>query len=68
MSCSIVRKSLINILDRLAEGEIVNKVASELGIGNSTMTDVKNKSRVQSFVSSMESLSVRSKEHKKAPC
>ena len=39
-SCSIVRKSLINILDRLAEGEKVSKVASELGIGNSTMTDV----------------------------
>ena len=41
MSCSIVRKSLINIVNRLAEGEKeVSKVASELGIGNSTMTDV----------------------------
>ena len=39
-SCSVVRKSLINILDRLAEGEKVCKVASKLGFGNSTMTDV----------------------------
>ena len=68
MSCSIVRKSLIDILDRLAESEKVSEVASEFGIGNSTMADVKNKSRVQSFVSSMESLSVRLKERKKAPC
>ena len=42
-SCSIVRKSLINILHRLAKGEKVSEVASELGIGNSTVTDVKKK-------------------------
>ena len=39
-SWSVIRKSLINILDRLAEGEKVSKVASELGIGNSTMTNL----------------------------
>ena len=44
VSCFIVRKSRTkNILDRLAEGEKVSKFASEFGIGNSTMTDVKNK-------------------------
>ena len=36
-SCTIVRKSLLNILDRLAEGEKLSKGASEFGIGNSTV-------------------------------
>ena len=55
----------LSILDRLAKGEKATKVASEFGIGNSTVTDLKKKeSRIQSFVSSMESLSVCSKEHK----
>ena len=31
---------IINILNRVAEGEKVTKVANELGIGNSTMIDV----------------------------
>ena len=39
-SRSIVRKSLIDILDRLPEGEKVSEVANELGIGNSTMINV----------------------------
>ena len=41
----------------------MSKVASEFG--NSMVTNVKYKSRIRSFVSSMESLSVCSKERKK---
>ena len=53
------------ILDRLAKGEKATSIASEFGIGNSTVTDLKkNESRIRAFVSSMESLSVCSKEHK----
>jgi len=62
----LVNKS--SILDRLAKGEKATKVASEFGNGNSTVTDLKkNKSRIWSFisyVSSMKSLSVCSKERK----
>ena len=55
----------LSILNRLAKGEKGTKVASEFGIGNSTVTDLKKKeSRIQLLVSSMESLSVRSKERK----
>ena len=49
----------LSILDRLAKGEKATKVAGEFGIGNSMVTDLKkNESRIRSFVSSMESLSV----------
>ena len=49
----------LSILDRIAKGEKVTKVAGEFGIGNSMVTDLKkNESRIRSFVSSMESLSV----------
>ena len=49
----------LSLLDRLAIGEKVTKVASEFGIGNSTVTDLKKKeSRIRSFILSMESLSV----------
>ena len=49
----------LSVLDRLAKGEKATKVASEFGIGNSTVTDLKKKeSRIRLFVSSMESLSV----------
>ena len=51
--------SMRNILNRIA------KVASEFGIDNSTVTDLKkNKSRIRLLVSLMESLSVCSKERK----
>ena len=47
------------ILDRIAKGEKATKVAGEFGVDNSIVTDLKkNESRIQSFVSSMESLSV----------
>ena len=62
--CKLVVLSLENklsILDRLAKGEKATKVASEFGIGNSTVTDLKKELRIRSFVSSMES---RSKERK----
>ena len=50
------------ILDRIAKGEKATKVGGEFGIGNSMVTDLKkNESRIRSFVSSMESLSVCSK-------
>ena len=53
------------VLDRLAKGEKASKVASEFGIGNSTVTDLKkNESKILSFVSSIESLSVCSNERK----
>ena len=53
------------ILDRLAKGERATSIASEFGIGNSTVTYLKkNESRIRTFVSSMESLSVCSKERK----
>ena len=36
-----------SILDRIAKGEKVTEVASEFGIGNSTVTDLKkNESRI----------------------
>ena len=55
----------MSILNRLAKSEKGTKVGSEFGIGNSTVTDLKkNESRIRSLVSSMESLSVRSKERK----
>ena len=55
----------LSILDRLAKGEKASKIASEFGIGNSTVTDLKkNESKIRSFVSSMESLSVCLKERK----
>ena len=55
----------LSILNRLAKGEKGTKVASEFGIGNSMVTDLKKKeSRIRLLVSSMESLSVRSKERK----
>ena len=45
-----------SILNRLAKGKKGTKVASEFGIGNSTVTDLKkNESRIRSLVSSMES-------------
>ena len=53
----------LSILNRLAKGKRVTKIASEFGIGNSTMTDL-NTSSIRSFVSTMESLSVSSKQHK----
>ena len=49
----------------------MTKVASEVTIGNLADTDLMmNESRILSFVSSMESLSVCSKEHiyNNAPC
>lgn len=55
----------LRILDRLAKGEKAMKIASEFGMGNSTVTDLKkNESRIRSFVSLMESLLVCSKERK----
>ena len=55
----------LSILDRLAKGERATKIASEFGIGNSTVTDIKkSESSIRSFVSMMESLSVSSKERK----
>ena len=55
----------LSILNRLAKGEKATKVASEFGIGNSTVTDLKkNESRIRLLVSSMESLSVCLKERK----
>ena len=54
-----------SLLNRLAKGKKGTKVASEFGIGNSTVTDLKeNESRIRSLVSSMESLSICSKERK----
>ena len=53
-----------SILNRLAKGKKGTKVASEFGIGNSTVTDLKKESRIRSLVSSMESLSVCVKERK----
>ena len=55
----------LSILDRLAKRERATKIAIEFGIGNSTVTDIKkNESSIRSFVSTMESLSVSSKERK----
>jgi len=54
----------LSILDRLAKGQKATKVASEFGIGNSMVTHLKKESRIQSFVSSMKSLSICSKECK----
>ena len=54
----------LSILDRLAKGEKATNVASEFGIGNSTVTDLNNESSIRLFISSMESLSVCSKERK----
>ena len=55
----------LSILDRLAKNERPTKIAKEFGIGNSTVTDIKkNESSIRSFVSTMESLSVSSKERK----
>ena len=54
----------LSILNRLAKGEKATKVASEFGIGNSMVTDLKKKSRIWLLVSSMESLYVCSKERK----
>ena len=61
------RKSVVLSLEnklRLAKGERGTKVASEFGIGNSTVTDLKNELRIRSFISSMESYSVCLKERK----
>lgn len=53
------------ILDRLAKGERATKLATEFGVGNATITDLKkNEVKIQSFVSSMEILSVSSKQRK----
>ena len=42
----------LSTLDRLAKGEKATEVASEFGIGNSTVTDLKKKElRIRSFVS-----------------
>ena len=55
----------LSILNTLAKGEKATKVASEFGIGNSTVTDLKKEeSRIRLFVLSLESLSVCSKERK----
>ena len=55
----------IVILDRLAKGERATKLATEFGIGNATIIDVKkNEDKIRSFISSMESLSVSSKQRK----
>lgn len=55
----------ICILDRLARGERATKLATEFGIGNATVTDLKkNEAKIRAFVSSMESLSVSSKQRK----
>ena len=52
----------LSILDRIAKGGKVTKVAGEFGIGNSMVTDLKkNESRIQLFASSMAGLSVCSK-------
>ena len=59
----LLLENKLSILNRLAKGEKGTKVASEFGIGNSTVTDLK-KSRIRLLVSSMESLSVCSKERK----
>ena len=49
----------LSLLNRLAIGEKVTKVASEFGTGNSTVTDLKKKeSKIRSFILSMERLSV----------
>ena len=50
----------LSILDSLAKGE----KATEFGIGNSMVTDLKKESKIRLFISSMESLSVCSKERK----
>ena len=55
----------ICILDRLAKGERATKLATEFGIGNATVTDLKkNEAKIPSFVLSMDRLSVFSKQHK----
>ena len=55
----------IVILDRLAKGERATKLATEFGIGNATIIDLKkNEDKIRSFMSSMESLSVSSKQRK----
>ena len=50
----------LSILDRIAKGEN----SKEFGVGNSTVTDLKKESRIRSFVTTMESLSVSLKECK----
>ena len=55
----------ICILDRLAKGERATKLATEFGIGNTMVTDLKkNEAKIRLFASSMESLSVSSKQRK----
>ena len=67
-SCSIVRKSLINILDRLAEGEKVSKVASELGYWQ-FYNDRCIKEQVESSILRLiDGESFCTFERKKAPC
>ena len=55
----------LTILDRLAQGEMMTKLAKEYNVGNSTLTDLKkNESKIREFVTTMESLSVCPKERK----
>ena len=53
----------LTILDRLAQGEMMTKLAKEYNIGNSTLTELKKKeSIIREFVTAMEGLSVCPKE------
>ena len=57
--------SLENKLTRLAQGEMMTKLAKEYNVGNYTLTDLKkNESKIREFVTTMESLSVCPKERK----
>ena len=48
----LLLENKLSILNRLAKSEKGTKVASEFGIGNSTVTDLKkNESRILSLVS-----------------
>ena len=53
------------ILDRMSKGERQVDLASEFGVGTSTVADLKKKEgRIREFVATMDSLSVSMKERK----
>ena len=54
----------LTILDRMSKGERQVNLASEFGVGTSTVADLKKKGLIREFVATMDSLSVSVKERK----
>ena len=54
----------IAILDRLKGGASHAKIVDEFGIGTSTVGDIKDKAKIRSFASAMESMDMNKKGRK----